>query len=171
MAIVIIEGKAHPIAVAEVAPLEVVEKLRLGAIAVHASSAVAPISQTAPPRTVSNEQIVVLCRDPRVRDLVATWLTQSGQSVRIAENGWDAYRALSSNVHNTQALIIDKVLPPWPGIEPIRNLKKSMPLLKVVLIQDCSDEGTDMADEVGADVSIERPLHRFDLLDALDLAA
>lgn len=49
-----------------------------------------------------------------------------------------------------------------------------MPLLKVVLIQNCSDDGTDMGMAVGADVSFisfKRRLDRLDLLDALDLAA
>lgn len=106
-AIVVIAGQAETSAVAEVAPPEVVERLRLGAMAVPTKSAVAHIAETALPRRIDDEQIVVLCHDSHVRDLVATWLAQSGQSVRIARDVSDAYRALSSSVSKSQALIID----------------------------------------------------------------
>lgn len=52
MAIVVIEGKAHPYVVAEVAPPEIVEKLCLGIIAVSATPAFAPIAETARPMRV-----------------------------------------------------------------------------------------------------------------------
>lgn len=169
-AIVVMAGQAEPSAVAEVAPPEVVDKLRHGAMAVPTTSAVAHITETALPRRIGDEQIVVLCCDPRVGDLVATWLIQSGQSVRIARDVSDAYRALSSGVSKSRALIIDQVPPTWPGIPSIRTLKQSMPLLKVVLIQQFSVDGTDMEAAVSADVSLDGPLDRFDLLDALELA-
>ncbi|MFM9850351.1 MAG: hypothetical protein ACKVP3_24750 [Hyphomicrobiaceae bacterium] len=156
---------------AQVAPPEVVEKGRLGAVAVSTTPAVALIADTARPRKIGDEQIVVLCYDSRVRHFVATWLIQSGQSVRIARDVSDAYRALSSSASKSRALIIDQVSPTWPGNPSIRALKESMPLLKVVLIQQFSADGTNLDAAVSADVSLERPLDRFDLLDALDLAA
>lgn len=47
VAVVVIEGEAQPSAVAEVAPPEVVEQLRLGASAAPATPALASIAETA----------------------------------------------------------------------------------------------------------------------------
>jgi RimJ/RimL family protein N-acetyltransferase len=116
----------------------------------------------------AGEQVVVLCRDTRVRDLLSTWLRQAGLRARIAQDGRVAYQALESCSTVMRILITDRAFPPWPGLGSIIRLKQQVPRLRVILIQDTGIDEVAVAEAAGADVSLSRSLSRADLLRSLD---
>lgn len=117
----------------------------------------------------NSEHVVLLCKEPRVRDIVASWLGRAGLDVDVVDGGPAAIACLSDYPHDRQTLITDRVFPPWPGLASIPNLKKHMPGLRVIVVQD---EGTDtvaIAEAAGADGGLNRPLKRVELFRLLDL--
>ncbi len=111
--------------------------------------------------------VVVLCADPETREVVRFWLDAAGVPVAIAQDGDDANALLAEKERG--GLIVDRFLPPWPGLAPIRALKRRHPALRVVVIGGGNSDSARLAREVGADVLLERPLRRAGILRALDV--
>lgn len=120
-------------------------------------------------RTHDSGHVVVLCQDPRVRDLATAWLMQTGLEVIVVASGPAAFDCLAKRSHQRSYLITDRVFPPWPGLAPIPVLKRDVPNLRVIIMQA---EGTDtaaVAEAAGADGGITRPLQRAHLFALLDV--
>ncbi len=112
--------------------------------------------------------VVVLCADPETRDVLRFWLDGAGVPVAVANDG-DGARALLAEKERG-GLIVDRFLPPWPGLDPIKALKRRHPALRVVVIGGGDSNNARLAREVGADALLERPLRRAGILRALDLS-
>lgn len=113
--------------------------------------------------------IVVLCADPEIRDVLRFWLDDAGIPVTIADDGDSANVLLAERERG--ALIVDRFLPPWPGLDTIKALKRRHPTLRVVVIGGGNSDNARLAREVGADALLERPLRRSGILRALDFGA
>lgn len=113
--------------------------------------------------------MVVLCADPETRDVLRFWLDGAGVPVAVANDG-DGARSLLAEKERG-GLIVDRFLPPWPGLDPIKALKRRHPALRVVVIGGGNSDNARLAREVGADALLERPLRRAGILRALELGA
>ena len=116
-----------------------------------------------------SSDVVVLCSDPDIRDILRFWLSGSGIPVAVANDGAGANTLLAEKERG--GLIVDRFLPPWPGLDTIKALKRRHPALRVVVIGGGNSDNARLAREVGADVLLERPLRRAGILRALNLEA
>lgn len=113
--------------------------------------------------------VVVLCADPETRDVLRFWLNGAGIPVTVADDGDSANILLAEK--ECGGLIVDRFLPPWPGLDTIKALKRRHPALRVVVIGGGNSDNARLAREVGADALLERPLRRSGILRALDFSA
>ena len=116
-----------------------------------------------------SEHVVLLCKEPRVRDITASWLGRVGLDVDVANTGPAAVECLSDYPHRRQTLITDRVFPPWPGLASISTLKKQLPGLRVIVVQDDGADAVAIAEAAGADAGLTRPLQQVELFRLLDL--
>ena len=115
----------------------------------------------------ASTDVVVLCADRETREVVRFWLDAAGVPVAVAEDGEAAGALLAEKERG--GLIVDRFLPPWPGLDPIRVLKRRHPALRVVVIGGGNSDNARLAREIGADALLERPLRRAGILRALDV--
>lgn len=117
----------------------------------------------------NSEHVVLLCKDSPVRDITASWLGRIGLDVDAVDSGPAAIKCLSDYPHDRQTLITDRVFPPWPGLPSIPSLKKQMPGLRVIVVQNDGADAVAIAEAAGADGGLTRPLQRVELFRLLDL--
>lgn len=115
------------------------------------------------------EHVVVLCQDPRIRDLIAVWSSDAGLDVDVVTTGARAYECLVKHHHERQSLVMDRVLTPWPRLLSISRLKQKVPGLRVIVVQGEGTDAVAVAAAAGADAGISRPLQRADLFRVLDI--
>ena len=115
--------------------------------------------------------VVVLCQEGRIRDLAVTWLRQIGVRIEVTQNGPTAQVLLSQTGSSGCTLVTDRVFPPWPGLMPIRQLKKQVPGLRVVVVHEGDENVGDVAYAAGADAGLGRPLNRRELFAALGVTS
>ena len=111
--------------------------------------------------------VVVLCSDQETREVVRFWLGDAGIPVELAANGPDAAALLAKKEH--RGLIVDRFLPPWPGLDSIGALKRRHPALRVIVIGEGGSDTARLARTVGADILLERPLSRAGIMRALGI--
>jgi len=98
---------------------------------------------------------------------VAHWLTLNGMDVVVAGDGYQAARALK---RGSAWLITDRVLPPWPGLDPFLDLRTRYPNLSIVFVEGANVHDTILARVTGANATLSRPLTRQAVVDALVFA-
>jgi DNA-binding NtrC family response regulator len=113
--------------------------------------------------------VVLLCADAETREVLRFWLDDAGVPVAVADNGVSARALLAEKERG--GLIVDRFLPPWPGLDPIKALKRRHPALRVVVIGGGNSDNARLAREIGADTLLERPLRRAGVMRALDFGA
>lgn len=108
--------------------------------------------------------IVVLCADEAARERLAYWLSNAGARVDVAHSGQEARRLL---LQRPSVLVItDRLLPPWPGLDTIVNLKAERHGIRVAFIDDGVPDNRALALSAGADLVLARPLRRTQVLQA-----
>jgi DNA-binding NtrC family response regulator len=115
----------------------------------------------------SSSHVVIVCAEEEVRDVVAHWLTLNAMSVVVAADGYQASRALK---RGGGWLITDRVLPPWPGLDPFLDLRSRYPDLKIIFVEGANIHDTILARVTGANITLPRPLTRQAVVDALGFA-
>ena len=115
----------------------------------------------------SAENVVIVCAEEEVRDVVTHWLTLDGMDVVVAADGYQASRALK---RGSGWLITDRVLPPWPGLEPFLDLRSRYPDLNIVFVEGTNVHDTILARVTGANATLSRPLKRQAVIGALGFA-
>ncbi|MCC7016508.1 MAG: response regulator [Rhodospirillales bacterium] len=113
--------------------------------------------------------VILLCADTETRDVLRFWLDGAGVPVAVADDGISARALLAEKERG--GLIVDRFLPPWPGLDPIKALKRRHPALRVVVIGGGDSDNARLAREIGADTLLERPLRRAGVMRALDFGA
>lgn len=111
--------------------------------------------------------VVVVCAEEEVRDVVAHWLTSHRMKVLAAEDGYEAAKALRAGC---RWLITDRVLPPWPGLDQFLSLRSRYPTLGIIFIESPNIHDGILARVTGANVTLPRPLTRHAVLEAFGLA-
>ena len=115
----------------------------------------------------SADSVVIVCAEEDVRDVVAHWLRLNGMDVVVAADGRQAARALK---RGSAWLITDRVLPPWPGLDPFLDLRSRYPKLNIIFIEGANVHDTILARVTGAGATLSRPLTRQAVVDALGFA-
>jgi twitching motility two-component system response regulator PilG len=124
-------------------------------------------------RTMSRQQtthhngageIVVLCAEEEVRDVIAYWLGCQSAKAVVANDGYHASKMLQNGC---RWLVTDRVLPPWPGLDPFLTLRSQHPHLRIAYIENGNIHDGILARVTGANVLLQRPLTRQAVNDAL----
>ena len=108
--------------------------------------------------------IVVLCAEDEVRDVIAYWLASEPAKTLIAEDGYQAARALNDGC---RWLVTDRVLPPWPGLDTFLTLRSQHPDLRIAFVESGNVHDAILAKVTGANVLLPRPLTRRSISEAL----
>lgn len=124
--------------------------------------------RTARPKSQARN-ILVVDDDPSVRNLLQTYLTESGYNVLLAANGQEALTMARS--HSLHAITLDVLMPDMDGWEVIRELKAdtrtaSVPILVISVTED---RATALA--LGASGFLTKPVDRHILLGELERIA
>lgn len=126
---------------------------------------------TLQPRPASREtggqnigDIVILCAEEEVRDVIAYWLSSHPAKTIVAQDGYQAARILENGC---RWLITDRLLPPWPGLDTFISLRSLHPNLSIAFIENGNAHDGILARVTGANVLLPRPLTRRSVSEAL----
>lgn len=108
--------------------------------------------------------IVVLCAEEAVRDVIAYWLSSHPGRAIVAADGYDAAKVLANGC---RWLITDRVLPPWPGLDTFPTLRGRHPNLRIAFVESGNVHDGILARVTGANVLLPRPLTRQAMREAL----
>ena len=112
------------------------------------------------------KKVIVLVSNHDLRDAASYWIEDLGFTVDAANNGADAAKLLEEGAY--QALVTDRFVPPWPGLESIPKLKRRYPSMRLVVLLKRGPIGVASMQRVaGADAVIEPPVRQADLMTAL----
>lgn len=113
--------------------------------------------------------IIVIDDDNLVRRTLATILERDGHAVRGASNGRDALALIRSEPPDI--LITDIIMPEMDGISFIREIRASLPAMKILAISGggraSNLEFLELAKSMGADDILRKPIDRKKLLAAV----
>ena len=108
--------------------------------------------------------VVVLSSDEMLRDAVAYWFNSLAILTVATADGYAANQAIKEG--DVRLLIMDRVLPPWPGLDTFRQLRSAHPSLRVAYVDDGSWDGAILARVAGSVVILPRPLDRRRVIQA-----
>lgn len=119
------------------------------------------------PTAAESPNVVVLCAEEELRDVIGYWFASLSIPTLATTNGYVANRILKSMTGGL--LITDRTLPPWPGLDTFRQLLSANPQLRIAFIEDGSHDGAILARVAGATLVLARPLARQRVVEALGL--
>ncbi|MBD9503420.1 response regulator transcription factor [Pseudomonas sp. BGr12] len=101
-------------------------------------------------------ELLLIDDDVELCELLTTWLTQEGFSIRAAHDGAQARAALSSRAPD--AVVLDVMLPDGSGLELLKSLRSDHPDLPVLMLS-ARGEPLDriLGLELGADDYLAKP--------------
>jgi DNA-binding response OmpR family regulator len=113
-------------------------------------------------------EVLILCGEEGVRDVLAYWFTSLPIPTIVADDGYHANRILKERT--CRLLVTDRVLPPWPGLDTLRTLRDYNPRLRVAFVENGNIHDRILAGIVGATDYFPRPLSRRTVIEALTRA-
>jgi DNA-binding response OmpR family regulator len=113
----------------------------------------------------SQPEVVMLCVEREPRETIAHWLSVLKIAMVAASDGYHANALLK--VHPVRLLIVDRLLPPWPGLDTPRQLIEAKPDLRLAFIDDGSRNAAALARACGVHSMLNRPLTRNQVVAAL----
>ena len=112
------------------------------------------------------KKVIVLVANHDLRDAASYWIEDLGFAVDAAKNGAHAANLLQEGAY--QALVTDRFVPPWPGLESIPKLKRRYPSMRLIVLLKRGPIGIGaMLRVAGADAVIEPPVRQAALMTAL----
>jgi DNA-binding NtrC family response regulator len=116
--------------------------------------------------------ILVIDDNPEFRDILRAHLVANGHQVVMAENGERGLDVLERG--DIDMVLTDILMPQRDGVEVLRECKKRWPALPVIAISGGgwigAGELLGMAERLGADQVLQKPVRRDDLIRAVDSA-
>lgn len=109
-------------------------------------------------------EIVILCAEEEVRDVIAYWLSSQPGKAVVAEDGYHAAKVLQNG---GRWLVTDRVLPPWPGLDTFLTLRGRYPNLRIAFVESGNVHDGILARVTGASALLPRPLTRQAVNEAL----
>jgi CheY-like chemotaxis protein len=109
-------------------------------------------------------RVLVVDDDPQFRELTRSLLSCLGIASAEAENGCQALAYLKAHAGETQAVVVDVVMPESDGLEVLREIRRSFHGLKVLVVSgaDDGDLYLHISSSLGADAVL--PKSRVELL-------
>jgi DNA-binding response OmpR family regulator len=124
--------------------------------------------QTIDSITDDRGRLLSLVGDEDLREAIRYWSTDLGLTVDTVCSGARAAKLLRKVEY--QALVTDRVIPPWPGLDSLPKLKRQYPDLRVIVLLRRGPVGVaSLLRLVGADEVIEGPMRVSTLVSALRL--
>ncbi len=117
----------------------------------------------------SAARILIVDDDEMARLLQRTILERAGYETVLAEDGEEALRACRGQA--IDVVITDLQMPKVHGLELIGVLRDLSPRPAIIAISGTGSDQLDMAQAVGADAVLAKPINPFELLDAVEKAA
>jgi CheY-like chemotaxis protein len=115
------------------------------------------------------QTILLIEDDSQTRKLLKRMLNSAGYNVHEAADGREGVRLFEQNP--ADLVITDLVMPEQEGIETIRLLKQIVADVKIIAISGGGRIGPEnylsMAERLGAQRSLKKPIKREDLLTAV----
>ena len=108
---------------------------------------------------------IVLVEDDSIRRILAFFLESSEVSRSLPRTGQAAAKALCNGV--PQLLITDRLLPPWPGLGRISEVKSRHGALSVAMLEDAQSSSRDLSKAAGVDFVLSVPVLRHEVLGCL----
>ena len=124
-----------------------------------------PVGQNAATQDGIAGDVVILCADEEVRDVIAYWFTSLPARTLVAEDGYHANRILQAGL--CRLLVTDRVLPPWPGLDTFLSLRARYSSLRIAFVDNGNLDDWILARVTGATVLLHRPLIRQAVIEAL----
>ena len=109
-------------------------------------------------------EIVILCAQEYVRDVIAYWLSSEPARIVVAQDGYQAAKAIDGGC---SCLVTDRVLPPWPGLDTFITLRHRHPNLRIAYVESGNPHDGILARVTGANVLLQQPLDRRTVSQAL----
>ncbi|MDB6093947.1 MAG: hybrid sensor histidine kinase/response regulator, partial [Verrucomicrobia bacterium] len=135
--------------------------------AITASQVTRPtIMEKAPPRG-NGETILVIDDEADVRDVVQALLESSGYTVRLAAEGMAGIGVYSEYRSEISAVITDMMMPAMQGSEVVKELRKINPELRVVAMSGVLASNTNIREEPGRTVLLQKPMTGIALLQTV----
>jgi pilus assembly protein CpaE len=108
---------------------------------------------------VAGERILFVDDEEQIRKLLSTWLTRQGYEVTLANDGWEALKALRANAPDL--MITDVNMPNMNGLELTRRLRADhrtarIPVIMLSARKQADDVLTGYAE--GADEYVPKPV-------------
>lgn len=111
-------------------------------------------------------KILVLFTDDDLRAAARYWTRALGFTVDAARDGAHAAKLLRASRY--RALVTDRFIPPWPGLDSIPKLKRRYPHVRIVVLLERGPlDAAALLRVAGADVVVEPPLRRAALVAAI----
>lgn len=115
-------------------------------------------------------RILVIDDNPEFRTILQAHLTTHGYDVLTAGDGDEGLQLLEGG--NIDIVLTDILMPQRDGVEVLRTVKKRWPSLPVIAISGGgwigATELLGMAERLGADQVLTKPVRRDELLKAVD---
>jgi CheY-like chemotaxis protein len=121
----------------------------------------------------SSVRILVIEDNGALRKTIVRTLVNLGYEVREAPDGNEGIRLFQED--QVDLVITDLFMPQKEGLETIIELKRSYPLIKILAISGGDRFGEkggylQLAQHLGARITLEKPFNRKELLDAVQAA-
>lgn len=111
------------------------------------------------------KKILVVDDDEITLDVVAALLESAGYEVMTAYDGSEVMAKLKEM--SPDLLLMDLVMPNQEGIETIVQVRKQYKHIPVIAMSSFNVEYLSIAQSLGANASVMKPIHRNDLLSKI----
>ncbi len=113
--------------------------------------------------------ILIIDDDDQIRRMLRKTLEHAGYKVMDAPNGKEGIRIYRENP--ADLIITDIIMPEKEGLETIMDLRREFPEVKIIAISGGGHIGPEtymeMAEKVGAQRTLSKPLEREKLLSTI----
>jgi CheY-like chemotaxis protein len=120
----------------------------------------------------SMAHLLVIDDNPEFREILRRHLETNGHGVTLAVNGEQGLELLGQG--DFDIVLTDILMPQRDGVEVLREAKRRWPDLPVIAISGGgwigATELLGMAERLGADKVLQKPVRREDLIQAVDQA-
>lgn len=117
-------------------------------------------------------RLLIIDDNPEFRAILRTHLETRGHNITLASDGDQGLTVLEGG--DIDVVLTDILMPQRDGVEVLRTVKKRWPDLPVIAISGGgwigAQELLGMAERLGADQVLTKPVRRDDLLKAVDTA-
>ena len=118
---------------------------------------------------MTRPHLLIVEDDPEMRDLLRKVLEKDGYQVSVAADGHEAIPLLSRGHFNL--VVTDMLMPHDGGLELLEFIRKTQPMLPVIIITAFGDwQSYSRALELGAVAFISKPLKMAELASAIQAA-